>query len=605
MELKARRMLGAHYTTEENILKALGPLFLDELWAEFEKLKRDKKRLKLFHNKLGKICILDPACGCGNFLVLAYRELRLLELSVLRELYEKNLFLDLKLLTYIDVDQFYGIEIEEFPAQISCVALWLTDHQMNLIASKEFGGHFTRLPLSKAPQICHGNALTLDWRSILDPMKCSYIVGNPPFIGGQFLNKVQREEVKGVFKEKSACLDYVASWYYKASEYMLANKAIRSAFVSTSSITQGEQVSALWTPLLELGVKIFFAHRTFQWTSEARDMAAVHCVIIGFSLHEISPKKIFEYESLKGSPHSVSAKHINPYLLEGPDIIVKSRSVSLCDVPKIGIGNQPIDNGNYLFSDDERVKFLEKEPQAEKWFRPWVGAYEFLNNHSRLCLWLRDCPPEQLRNMPESCKRVDAVRIFRQKSKRTATQKLAKTPRHFDRENIPEVEFLLIPKTSSAKRHYIPLGFMTPETLCSDAVLIVQNATIYHFGILSSLMHMAWVRVVGGRLKSDYRYSCNIVYNNFPWPPDIHEHQKNIENAARTILETRNNYPQATLADLYDPITIPPDLLKAHLSLDRQVDKAYSRKSFSNEFERISFLFQRYQNLVAEKENKV
>jgi len=604
MDAKARRNLGAHYTEEKNILKLIKPLFLDELWAEFNHLASLKhgqvQRLIEFHRKLASLKFFDPACGCGNFLVIAYRELRLLELEILRALHKKKKtgFLNISEIIWLDVDQFYGIEIEEFPAQIAQVALWMTDHQMNMRVSEEFGQYFRRLPLKKAPNIVQGNALQLDWETVAPD--ADYILGNPPFVGAKFLDDEQRSEVASVFHDTKGAglLDYVTCWYRKAADYMTARPAIESAFVSTNSITQGEQVGVLWPGLMRFGVRINFAHRTFQWSSAARGKAAVHCVIIGFALHDAARKTIFEYEGIKGDLHAITAHNINPYLVDAPNLVLTSRSRPICDVPEIGIGNKPIDGGQYLFTTEQRDAFLKREPKAAKWFRRWIGSVEFLNGYERWCLWLGNCPPNELRRMPEAIKRVEAVRNIRLASKSAPTRKLADTPTRFHVENIPDTSYLVIPEVSSERRAYIPIGFEQPETLCSNLVKIVSNATFFHFGILSSTMHNAWMRTVCGRLESRYRYSAGIVYNNFPWPEANDRQWQAIEAAAQGVLDARVKFPEATLADLYDPLTMPPELTKAHQALDKAVDAAYGRKKFTSEAERVAFLFERYQALI-------
>ena len=606
MDKTARRNLGAHYTSEENILKLIKPLFLDALWAEFDKVKKNRNKLFEFHKKLRSLTFFDPACGCGNFLVIAYRELRLLELDILRaslalEREFKQSLIDIFQLLSIDVDQFHGIEIEEFPAQIAQVALWLVDHQMNLKVSEEFGMYFARIPLKTSPHIVNGNALTLDWNSLLPAERASYVMGNPPFIGAKFMDDAQRADARAVFAgiDNAGLLDFVAAWYVKAARY-IAGQPTRCAFVSTNSITQGEQVGVLWGWLLAQGIKIHFAHRTFSWSNEARGKAAVHCVIVGFGLGETAEKIIYEYADIKGEPHALPAANINPYLVDAPDVVLDNRRTPICPVPGIGIGNKPIDGGHYLFTDDEKAEFLRREPQAEKWFRRWLGADEFINGYQRWCLWLGDCPPGELRRMPEAMKRVEAVRHFRLASKSPPTQKLADTPTRFHVENMPASTYLLIPEVSSERRDWIPIGFMHPDTLCSNLVKIVPDATLYHFGVLTSTLHMAWVRSVCGRLKSDYRYSAGIVYNNFPWPatPDDKARQA-IETAAQAVLDARTQFPDATLADLYDPLTMPPALLKAHQKLDAAVDKAYGKAGFKSDAERVAFLFQRYQALTS------
>lgn len=600
-----RRQLGAHYTTEKNILKLIEPLFMDELRAEFEQVKRDKRKLFAFQQKIARLKFLDPACGCGNFLVVAYRELRMLEMDILRALYsqkrgESSFSVGVEFNVLCNVDQFYGIEIEEFPAQIAKTALWLMDHQMNMKVSMEFGTYFVRLPLSQSATIVHGNALQLDWREIVPPSKLNYILGNPPFIGSKYMSDAQRAQVAAIFHgiKGAGILDFVAPWYRKATEFMEGNRAIKTAFVSTNSITQGEQVGALWPDLLNRGVHIHFAHRTFQWSSEAKGKAAVHCVIIGFALRDSVSKKIFHYESIQSDAHEAAATNINPYLIDAPNIVLETRTTSLCMVPKIGIGNKPIDGGNYLFTAEEKATFIKQEPNAERYFRRWIGSDEFINGYERFCLWLGECPPDVLRNMPHSMKRVETVRRFRLASKSAPTRKLADTPTRFHVENIPDSSYLVIPEVSSERRLYIPIGFIEPETLSSNLVKIVANATLYHFGVLSSAMHMAWVRSVCGRLKSDYRYSAGIVYNNFPWPDPTAAQRKKIETAAQAVLDARAAYHNSSLADLYDPHTMPPDLVKAHRKLDAAVDAAYSKRKFSGDSDRVALLFERYQTLV-------
>lgn len=602
MDTAARRNLGAHYTNETNILKLIHPLFLDELWAEFHKSKNNRNKLFEFLKKLCKLNFFDPACGCGNFLVIAYRELRLLELEVLRQVRQSDqLMLDVFQLIGVNVDQFHGIEIEEWPARIAEVALWLTDHQMNLLVSEEFGHYYARLPLKKAPHIVHGNALQLDWRDVVPPHRLSYLLGNPPFVGSKLLNDDQRVEVAAVFHDVKGAgvLDYVACWYRKATDYMAENPAVRTAFVSTNSITQGEQVGILWPDLLRRGVKLQFAHRTFQWNSEARGKAAVHCVIVGFGLQDLAEKWLLDYDTPKSEPHVVKANNINPYLVDGPDVVLQSRSKPLCRVPEIGIGNKPIDGGNYLFTKEERDVFLKLEPAAAKCFRRWLGSDEFINGYERWCLWLGECPPDELRKMPEALKRVEAVRKVRLASKSAPTRNIADIPTRFHVENMPAGDYLVVPKVSSERRAFIPIGFMSPVTLCSDLVFIIPNATLYHLGILSSTMHNAWMRAVCGRLESRYRYSAGIVYNNFPWPEATEKQQAAIEAVAKAVLDARAKFSTATLADLYDPLTMPPELVKAHQTLDKAVDAAYGKSGFKSEAERVAFLFECYQHLTA------
>src|SRR5574340_766203 len=433
MDDKARRNLGAHYTSEENILKLIGPLFLDDLKAEFQRARNNKNKLFEFHKKLRTLTFFDPACGCGNFLVIAYRELRKLELDVLRASYDSGQqVLDVHQLIGVDVDQFYGIEIEEFPAQIAQVALWLMDHQMNVRVSEEFGLYFARIPLKSTPHIHHANALTLDWNVVLPAERASFVFGNPPFVGKKEQSAAQKADVAPLFAliKGSGVLDYVAAWYVKAAGYIRASRA-RCAFVSTNSITQGEQVGVLWGWLLGKGMHIHFAHRTFQWSNEARGVAAVHCVIVGFGAFDVDKKTIYEYEDIRGEPHAVSAANINPYLVDAPDVVLQKRSQPVLNVPRMSFGNQPIDGGHFLLTEEERIELLRIEPQAERFIRPFVGADEFINNIPRYCLWLRGISPSELRRMPEIRKRVEAVKSFRESSKRPATQELAKTPTLF------------------------------------------------------------------------------------------------------------------------------------------------------------------------------
>jgi hypothetical protein len=615
MDDKARRNLGAHYTSEKNILKLIGPLFLDGLRAEFDRIRNSRPKLHEFHEKIAGLKFLDPACGCGNFLVIAYRELRLLELDVIEALYQKDQeagqVTDPRLLIKCNVDQFHGIEIEEFPAQIAQLALWLVDHQVNLRVSERFGNPFERLPLVASANIVHGNALRIDWNEVVPAVELDYLLGNPPFVGSKLMTAEQRTDLLGVAgKLKGAgVLDLVAAWYLKAADYVQANPAIRCAFVSTNSITQGEQVGVLWGEMLARGFHIQFAHRTFQWNNEARGVAAVHCVIVGFGLEDIVPKRLFDYVSLRAEPHEIVAANINPYLVDAPDVLLPNRSKPLCPVPQIGIGNKPIDGGHYLFTDEEKAAFLAIEPEAEPYFRKWLGSAEFINGWNRWCLWLGECPPEELRKMPEAVKRIEAVRQFRKTSKSVPTRKLAETPTRFHVENMPADSALLIPKVSSERRNFIPIGFVPPEVLCSDLVFIVAHATLYHFGMISSTMHMSWARYTCGRLESRYRYSAGIVYNNFPWPDSPSDKQREaIEAAAQGVLHARAAFPDSTLADLYDPVTMPPALVKAHQALDRAVDAAYGRRTFATDADRVAFLFDRYQHLTsllpAEKQRK-
>jgi hypothetical protein len=603
MDKKERRELGAHYTSEENILKLINPLFMGELWNEFEKIKTSPKKLIEFHKKISKLKFLDPACGCGNFLIITYRELRRLELEIFKiQNSSHSKILDIKLSLKVGIEQFFGIEIEEFPSQIAQVGMWLTDHQMNMLVSEEFGYYYVRPPLAESATIVCGNALRLDWKNIIPNHELSYILGNPPFSGSKMLTQTGREDISHVFKDEFGNivkgfgrLDYVAAWYFKAAQYIQGTN-IHVAFVSTNSITQGEQVASFWKPLFhEFSIHIDFAWRTFKWTSVAKGKAAVYCVIVGFSLENSRKERIIYDDAIK-----ITSKNINPYLVDAPNVFLESRQKPLCDIPELGIGNKPIDNGNFLFTDAEKEVFVGIEPLSQKWFKRYVGAYEFINGSYRWCLWLGNCPPDELRKMPEVLKRIEAVRQFRLSSKSEPTIKLAEKPVHFHIENMPTAKYLVIPRVTSEKRNYIPIGFLFPKIITSDSMLILPNATYFHFGILTSSVHMAWVRAVCGRLKSDYRYSKEIVYNNFPWPDISIKQKAEIETCAKCIIDVRKHFYNSTLADLYDPLTMPRELLKAHQTLDRVVLNAYkfSLKEPS-ESSIVAKLFERYQLLTS------
>lgn len=602
MDKKARRNLGAHYTSEGNILKVLRPLFLDELREEFERVKRDKKRLLAFHRKLGSIRILDPACGCGNFLVIAYRELRLLELDILRETFKASVssLLDVGQIMLVDVDQFYGIEIEEFPSQIAQVALWMTDHQMNLRVSEELGQYFARLPLKKAPSIVHGNALAIDWRTVVVPKDLTYIVGNPPFLGKKEQSSKQKAELTAIFHDVdgASVLDYVTCWHRKATEYMSENRSIETAFVSTNSITQGEQVGALWPWLLSQQVRVNFAHRTFEWSSEARGKAAVHCVIIGFSLTNRTNKTLFEYETIRSEPHAVKASRINPYLVDADDVVLMNRRTAICNVPQLSFGSMPNDGGHLMLEEEETKALLAEDPAIRKFVRPILGSEEYINGIPRFCLWLKGAAPSELRASPAIMQRVAKVRAKRSESKRAETNSLAKTPALFGEDRQPTKRYLAIPKTSSEGRRYIPMGFLPPTIVANTELFTSEDAGLYHFGVLTSTMHMAWVRAVCGRLKSDYRYSAGIVYNNFPWPEPTDKQAAAIEAAAQAVLNARATFKASSLADLYTLDSMPPELVKAHNKLDRAVDMAYGKTGFGREAERVVFLFDLYKKIV-------
>lgn len=619
MDEKARRNLGAHYTTEKNILKVIKPLFLDSLWHEFEKIKKESRNaIEKFHNKISALRFLDPACGCGNFLIIAYRELRLLEIEVIKELLKDNLkkqqsITDISIYFQLDVDRFYGIEYEEFPSQIAQVAMWLIDHQMNMLASETFGEYYVRLPLRKSATIKHGNALRTDWQSLIDPMpwekeqpRYHYILGNPPFVGKHLQNGEQKADMDLVFSgvNSAGLLDYVAAWYIRASQYMQIANATEEkgfpkttvAFVSTNSIAQGEQVGVLWSELFnKYHCKIHFAHRTFKWGNEARGNAAVHVVIIGFANFDVSEKKIYEYEDIKGEPHEVKASNINPYLVEGQDLFLLSRRKPICNVPDMLYGNKIVDGGFYLFTEEEKAAFITVEPRSEKYFRQILSGEEFINGKNRWVLYLKDVEPKELKSMPHVLSRIDEVVKYRQASTKKQTKDSASTPTLFAEPRQPSSDFLLVPRTSSENRPYIPFGFFSKEFIVNDSCIALPNATPYHFGIMTSAMHMTWVKYICGRLKSDFRYSNSLVYNNFPWPENPTEKQKEaIEKAAKNVLDARAQFPDNSLADLYDPNTMPPILVKAHQVLDKAVDLSYRPQAFSNETKRIELLFELY-----------
>lgn len=604
MNPKERRNLGAHYTSETNILKLIKPLFLDELWKEFENIKDNKNKLSEFHKKISTYKFLDPACGCGNFLIITYRELRLLELEVLRALNKTGQrVIDVSSIILIDVDQFYGIEYEEFPARIAEVAMWLIDHQMNMLISNEFGQYFVRLPLKKAAQIHHGNALRTDWESIVSKNELSFIIGNPPFLGKKEQNANQKSDMDFVFGsiKGSGVLDYVTAWYIKAAQ-LIQNTKIKVAFVSTNSISQGEQVGILWNILFsKYNVKIHFAHQTFNWTNEARGKAAVHCIIVGFANYDTNNKSIFEYENIKAEPHEIKAKNINPFLVEGKDITVENRKSPICNVPEIVYGSFALDDGNYTISEDERNEIILANGNSERLIKPFIGGRELLHSEKRYCLWLADAEPSEIINNPLIKERVELVKKWRSNSERGNTKKLADTPTLFAEVRQPKSNYLAFPTVSSVNRKYIPIAFLSPEIIASNQLYVLPNATLYNFGILTSIMHMAWVKYICGRLKSDYRYSASIVYNNYPWPENPQEKQvKAVESVAQKVLEVRQQFSNSSLAQLYDPIAMPPDLVKAHNELDKAVDLAYRPQAFTSEANRMEFLFGLYEKYTAD-----
>ncbi|MEI6674492.1 MAG: DNA methyltransferase [Verrucomicrobiota bacterium] len=604
-----RRQIGAHYTSEKDILKLIRSLFLDTLRAEFAAASADKStrrtaRLEALQIKLGSLKFLDPACGCGNFLVITYRELRALELEILLELHtgQQRLTADeVESLSMIDVDQMHGIEIEEFPTRIAEVALWLTDHQSNIALSEAFGQLYRRIPLRKSPHIVCANALQMDWKTLLAPEQCSYVLGNPPFVGHHYQSSAQKLDQRLVMANISAAgvIDFVANWHLKAAEYIKGTE-VKVAFVSTNSICQGEQAGLLWSELFgRYGVKIHFAHRTFAWESEARGKAHVHCIIVGFANYDIESKILYDYDSDPHSPTVSAVRNISAYLVEGSDTCLPNRSAPICAVPPMRWGSKATDGGNFIFTEIEKDAFLQTEPGAEKFIRKYYSAEDFIHGQCRWCLWLQQISPGEINQLPRVKQRVEAVRDFRLASKAEATRNYAKFPTLFRQIAQPATAYLLIPRVSSERRPYIPIGFV-PETAIAGDVQLIEQATVYHFGVLASSMHMAWVRQFCGRLKSDFRYTKDIVYNNYPWPETATDAQRaNVEAAAQAVLEARQQFPASTLADLYDPLSMPPKLAKAHEQLDRAVEKCYRKDPFTSDRQRVEFLFALYETLTA------
>ncbi len=600
---ETRRKGGMHYTSIENIHKVIDPLFLDDLKDEFAKIKEmpnNKKRqtaLVEFQNKLAGLKFLDPACGSGNFLTETYICLRKIENEIISLLYQGEMVLvaeenPIK----VSISQFYGIEINDFAVTVSMTALWIAESQMMKATEGIVHMDLNFLPLKTNAYIVEGNALRMDWNRVIPANEVNYIMGNPPFGGARLIDAKQKEDLFSVTENipNNGNLDYVTGWYFVAAKY-IQNTNVRCAFVSTNSICQGDQVAILWKPLMEqYRVHIDYAWRTFRWDSESTGKAAVHVVIVGFSVTSISKEKIIFSENIINK-----VKNINGYLIEADNIFIESRIMPICTVPEIGIGNQPIDGGNYLFTKEEMLDFIKQEPLSKQYFKRWYGAEEFINNKERFCLWLGDCSPAELRKMPKCMERVENVRKLRLASKRKSTLKLADTPTHFQTENMPLSTYIVLPETSSEKRKYIPIGFMTPDILCSNAVKLMPNATLYHFGVLTSNVHMAWMRAVAGRLKSDYRYSKDIVYNNFPWCSPTDKQKAKIEETAQAILDARAKYPDSSLADLYDELTMPADLRKAHQANDKAVMEAYGFDYRTmTESECVAELMKMYQGLV-------
>lgn len=617
---ETRRKGGMHYTSIENIHKVIDPLFLEDLKKEFLEISAltvattKQTRLERFQNKLASLTFLDPACGSGNFLTETYLSLRRLENQTIAEMIaasrEKGKAqvggqimmggarsIDVK----VSISQFYGIEINDFAVTVAKTALWIAESQMLKETEEIVLMHLDFLPLKTNAYIVEGNALRMDWASIVPKTKLSYIMGNPPFVGARLMGDEQKKDVNTIFDgwKNAGNLDYVCCWYKKCADYM-KDTAVKSALVSTNSVSQGESVANLWKPLFEEGIQIEFAHRTFRWDSEASSKAHVHCVIIGFNTTP-SPRNCRIYVDNREQ----QVGHINAYLVDADDVFVESRSKPLCAVPEIGIGNKPIDGGYYLFTKEEMDEFIKKEPNAKQYFHPWYGAFEFINQKPRYCLWLGKCTPAELRKMPECLKRVEAVRAYRLKSPSAGTRKLAEKPTRFHVENMPDGNYIVIPEVSSQNRRYIPMGFFDSSIMCSNLVKIIPDATRYRFGILTSNVHMAWVRAICGRLKSDYRYSKDIVYNNFPWPTPTEAQKAKIEQTAQAILDARALYPDSSLADLYDEVTMPSELRKAHQQNDRAVMDAYGfvkgTEARTSESACVAELMKLYQKLVDKK----
>lgn len=614
---KKRRELGAHYTSEENILKVINPLFMDELRAEFVAARGNREKLHAFQMKLSRLQFFDPACGCGNFLVVAYRELRLLEVDVIQKLYggSRNLS-NVEMLSNVYVSQFHGIEIDSTAARIATVAMWLTDHQMNLYLGN-LGDYFHRLPLTHRPNIVCANALAIDWAGVLPPKDGCYVMGNPPFLGFTYQSAAQKQDMATVFKGVAGAgvLDYVSAWYWKAAQYIQPAPTVPVAFVSTNSITQGEQVAPLWRLLLQdgagyCGVQIRFAHRTFRWSNEGRGVAAVHCVIVGFGLTAATPPRLFEYADIHAEAKEIKATQINPYLVDAPVVLIdKRRKPMQAWVQEMASGGKPTEGGNLLFDAAEAEHIRATDPVAAKYIRPYLMGDEFLNNIPRFCLWLKAATSVDRATSPVIKQRTAAVRAMREASSKEATRKLADSPHLFGEIRQPtSANYLAIPKVSSERRAFIPIGFLNRQTICGDKIFFINNAGLYELGVLSSTMHNAWMRTVCGRLKSDYSYSNTVVYNNYPWPESLPDKQRiAIEKAAQVVLDARElemarcaNLAQAcSLAMLYNPESMPAGLLKAHRTLDKAVDAAYGYQGGKDDASRVTWLFRFYQACVA------
>ena len=611
MDKQARRNLGAHYTSEQNILKVIEPLFLTDLKTELDEilaLKQQKKRnerLIEFSDKLRSLSFLDPACGCGNFLIITYRELRRLELKVLHAQHGGSMALGLEIQPGIPLNNFYGIEIDEWPARIAEVAMWLTQHQMNVEFAKTFGEEPDLLPLKEHAHIHHANALELDWAQVVEPQKLNYIIGNPPFVGHQWRSKSQQDDMKKVFTVDTnfGKLDFVASWFYKAAKFS-DNTQIQAGLVSTNSICMGEQTGVLWQPMLDMGIKINFAHRTFAWDNDAKGKAAVHCIIVGFAHFDRAEKWLYDYPNIKGQPNKIQAENINPYLIDTPNVILPSRSKPPKGMPAMTKGSQPTDGGYLILSEQEREALLAKQPGLVEFIKPFIGGRELINNLKRYCLWFADASAKQLaeiKKIPEIQQRLEGVKQARLKSPTASVREYAEQPFLFTQNRQPKSRFIAVPEVSSERRDNIPMGFLNAETVPSNQIYMIPDVGLYEFGVLISQMHMDWMRFVAGRLKNDFRYSPN-VYQLFPWPQTNDQQKAQIEKLAQAVLDARQaefDKDQTTsLADLYDPDIMPPTLRKAHQALDKAVDKLYSTKGFKTPLDRVKHLFELYQRLI-------
>ncbi len=601
MDPAEKRREGAHYTTEENIMRVIGPLFLGSLRGELDGLlagrrgARRRREIERFQERLSCIRVLDPACGSGNFLIIAYREIRRLELRAIAALHDaKNKRLDISALSRVDVDQFFGIEKNEFSARIAEAGMWMMDHLMNRELGDRFGYAYARIPLRRSPEIAIADALETEWDAVLPPQECSYVLGNPPFGGSKVMTEEQRRQIRGIAGAggRGGVLDYVSGWFIKAARYA-GGGAARVGLVATSSIVQGEQVAELWPAVLGDGMEIVFAHQPFKWGSDAKGRASVSVVIVGMAGDAGGEHRRLFYHGDGASALEENPAHISPYLIGAarPLPLVKSAPAALNGLPPMEMGSKAIDGGHFMLSDEQRESFLAKEPQAGECIRPFIGAREFLNGQSRWIFALHDIEPDRLRAMPETMKVVRAVKRFRLASRSRPTRDLALTPTRYHLNVLPDARFLIVPRVNAEHREYLPAGYLDPPAIPSDAVLVVRNASLGLFGLVSSSMHMTWLRRVGGRLGRELRYSKEIVYNTFPVPGGGLD---SLKGAARGILDARSEHPKSTLADLYDPDAMPADLRRAHRRLDRMVDRLYRREPFMTDMDRLEFLLACY-----------